>query len=143
MAEKVEIIVSAQDKASGQLKKINNAFRDLTGISLGTGLSMVGVGMAVQKVGKFIADSVSDTIAYAKNVRDIGRALGVTAEEASTLIQVADDLMIPLSALEMGFKTALKQGVSPTIDGLKDLAVEYKALNSPTEKAQFALEKFG
>lgn len=104
------------------------------------------VGLAKQGLAlvKNALDSViNPTVELAAQTRDLGRNLGVSAEEASTLISVADDLKIPLSALEMGFKTALTKGVQPNIEGLKELQRKYQAIPDPVGRAQFAIEMFG
>jgi uncharacterized cupredoxin-like copper-binding protein len=90
-----------------------------------------------------IKNMIDNTAEYAKQVEDLSRNLGVNTEEASKLIQVTDDLEISQSALEMGMKTALRQGITPNIEGIKDLAAQYQALRTPAEKAAFALKTFG
>jgi len=97
----------------------------------------------VGAVVKGMKDIIDKTAAYAKEVENLSRSLGISTEEASKLIQITDDLEISQSALEMGMKSALRQGITPNIEGMKDLAEQYQALPTPAEKAAFALKTFG
>jgi hypothetical protein len=76
-------------------------------------------------------------------VRETARALGTTTEEASRLIQVADDVTISTGSMTTAFKLALKNGFTPTIDGLSKMSDEYLRLAPGTERAQFLLDRFG
>jgi hypothetical protein len=108
-------------------------------------------GMAAGLAGAFTAGAVvaglkniiTSTADYAKTVEDLSRNLGISTEESSTLLQMTDDLEISQGALEMGMKTALRQGITPNIEGIKGLAEQYQALNTPAERAAFALKTFG
>jgi len=40
-------------------------------------------------------------------------------------------------------KSALRQGITPNIEGIKGLAEQYQSLKSPADKAAFALKMFG
>ncbi len=132
----VRIILTAVDRASSELKKVESSMSStLTAFGAATGIA-AGVGLAIKKV-------VDKTVDYAFQVDDLSRALGTNAEESSKLIQMADDLRIDVGTLKVGFKAALKEGVIPSIEGLKDLAKEYQAIQDPAKKSQFAMEKFG
>jgi hypothetical protein len=50
---------------------------------------------------------------------------------------------ISIQSLELAFRQAQMKGISPTIEGLKGLAVEYKQIEDPTKRAAFAMEMFG
>ena len=142
MANEVQIILTAVDKASAVLKDTDKATQSL-GQTLKTVATSAAVAAAAYKGFEVLKGAVVDTVKYAESVRDLSRALGVSAEESSTLIQVADDLKIPIDTLKMGFKKALMEGVQPNIEGIKGLAVQYQQLTSPVEKAQFSMQYFG
>lgn len=120
-------------------KGMNDAVKSVTGLDIAS-LSVAG---AVAGIGLALKKSITDTIAYGKEVDDLSRSLGISTEEASKVIQIADDLRIEIGALQMGFKTAIREGVNPNIEGLKRMAVEYQALPTPVEKAQYSLKMFG
>ncbi len=143
MADKLEVQIvgsSNLSAVSGQAQKdlggLNNAFKGLTGVTLGWTA-------AFGAVGGLVKSSISSTVAYAEEVRNLSRNLDINAEESSKLLQIADDLKIEQGTLTLAFKTALKQGISPNITNLKQLAKEYQTFDTPVEKAQFAMEKFG
>lgn len=82
-------------------------------------------------------------VAYAEQVKNMSRSLGASAEETSRLIQVADDVRVSYDTLKIAMKEAQKDGIDPNIEGLAKLADEYVKLQSPTQKTQFLLDKFG
>jgi hypothetical protein len=142
------------DKGLGETKKgLEGAKKSFQGLTneipmLQRGLNLLAnpltllAGGLTATVG-FLVSATKETVLYAESVRDMARALGTSTEEASTLIQIADDLKIETGQLQMAFRNALQQGVSPTVDGLKGLAEEYQKIQDPVAKAQFAMEKFG
>jgi hypothetical protein len=80
---------------------------------------------------------------YAVQVRNTTRSLGVGAEEASRLIQVADDVTISYDSLAIAMKIAQKNGIDPSIEGLAKLSDQYLQLAPGVERTQFLLDTFG
>jgi hypothetical protein len=80
---------------------------------------------------------------YAVQVRNTTRSLGVGAEEASRLIQVADDVTISYDSLAIAMKIAQKNGIDPSIEGLAKLSDQYLQLAPGVERTQFLLDAFG
>lgn len=153
----VELIIKAVDNASGTLKKVagesgslggsmgklNDMFKNATGISLGAVGGYALLGTAIAKVGQFIGQSVQETQAYNLAMVDMARMMGTTTEEASRLVQVADDVRISQEALGTAMKIASKNGVEPTIESMAQLADQYLALAPGVERNQFLLTTFG
>jgi hypothetical protein len=146
----VNIIIKATDKASATLKgfkahiaDLNKAVPGLSGAFsvLVNPLTLATAGIAA--AGATMRASIKDTMEYGLQVRDLSRNLGISTEEASRLIQVSDDLRVDMGTLKVAFRTALKDGIVPSIDGLVALSAEYQRLESPAEKAKFAMDKFG
>ena len=142
MSSDVTIVLKAVDQASGVLNKMGTPAKGLATNLLNVAKAAGAVTLAY-KAFDFLKSSITDTVEYAKTVDDMSRALGTSTEEASKLIQVADDLRIDTRQLQVAFRFALNKGIDPSIDGLKSLAVEYQSIQDPIEKAQFAMEKFG
>ena len=164
MANVIEILIKANNKASAELAKVD---KSLMGVGKAAGASSGGIGKlgstldttlrsltgfglsafttigAITQLIGITKQIINETVEYGKQVDDLSRALGTNTEEASKLIQIADDLRIDVGSLTTAFRIALRQGVLPTIDGLKEMAIQYQALISPQEKAQFALKTFG
>lgn len=143
MANEVTITLKAVDQASAAIQgfgaKLKAQFQSFTDYAN----LMRGIDTAIRAVGDAYQATVGETMDYAKAVRDVARFTGASYEEASKLIQIADDLQIEVGTLKQGMKAAVKEGISPTIEGLKAAAREYQSLNTPLEKSAWAVEKFG
>jgi hypothetical protein len=142
MSSDVTIVLKAVDQASAVLNKAGGGAKGLTSNLLSLAKA-AGVVTLAYKGFDYLKTAVTDTVAYAEEVRDLSRALGINAEESSKLIQIADDLKIDQKQLQVAFRYALNKGVDPSIEGLKALQAEYQAIQDPIERAQFAMEKFG
>jgi uncharacterized coiled-coil DUF342 family protein len=139
-SNQVQITVSAVDKASNVISGITKgAVGGFTELNSMLGLASQAFG-TVQKA---IDATVGEVLTYDKTVRDLSRNLGTSTEETSKLIQVADDYKVEVGTLENAMKLALKNGFTPTIDNLADLADKYVELESPTERASMLSEIFG
>lgn len=150
MAE-VEIKVVAEvAQANAELKKLDQSLESMGKAGKGAGLSItdlksaldIGIGAfkAAAAAVKAVIDPVID---YAKEVRDLGRTIGATAEESSKLIQAADDVGISAGTLQAALQAAIRKGVEPTIEGISQLAEEYLAIEDPIERTAFLMENFG
>jgi antitoxin component HigA of HigAB toxin-antitoxin module len=73
----------------------------------------------------------------------LGRTIGATPEEASKLIQAADDVQISYETLTTALEAAIRKGVEPTIEGLGGLADQYNAIQDPIERTKFLMDNFG
>jgi hypothetical protein len=144
----VKIVFQAVDNASnavtGMFAKINNsklggAVQSLTGVNLAS----LGAAGAVAGLGKAVINCGKEFVNYATQVENVSRTIGTTTEEASYLIQAADDLFISTETLTQGLKTAITKGYSPTIDGLKKMRDEYQAISDPIEKSKYSVDRFG
>lgn len=94
--------------------------------------------------GKQVFDAtVGVTVEYAGQVRGLAQAWGVSTEEASRAIQVADDLGVSYDALKAAGRKLLDEGIQPTVENLAALSDQYKAIEDPVARAEFAAEKFG
>lgn len=153
----VEDAQAKVDKLNGSLSKtgsvakstqanvsdLNKNFQALTGISLGTAGAIGAIGMALDKSIDFLKESINETVAYSKTVRELSINLGTSAEETSKLIQVADDYMVSTKELETAMNMALKNGFVPTIENLSILADQYNAMSDPAAKAAMLSDIFG
>lgn len=146
MANSVDIIIKAVDKASGEINKVTGAgnklaagFKSLTGITLGAGAALAGIGAAA----KFIGDAVNETVAYATEIDNMSRLLGLSTEETSRLVQASDDLFISQETLTSGLQAATRKGIDVSIEGLKRLADEYNSLPAGVTRSKFVLDTFG
>jgi len=140
MNEDVNIVISATDKASQQLKNIGKA-----GKTTFTELRSA-IGLANQVLGAaqgFIRDTAGEAASYAKQVRELQTAIGATPEEASKLIQVADDVGISFEQMNSAMEAGIRKGVKPTIENIGKLSDEYLSLAPGIDRTEFLMKKFG
>ncbi|RPH75950.1 hypothetical protein EHM76_00465, partial [bacterium] len=124
------------EELARSVKKSNLSFTELA--------SAVGLAQKGFSIAKQVIDQVVDKfVDAARQTRDFSTALGISAEEASRLIQVGDDLDINAESLKTGFRSLIDNGIQPNIASLKDLAAEYQGMTDPVKKAQFAMDLFG
>ena len=90
-----------KDMASGQ-KAVKGFQSDIKSMA-----QTMGIGLGFAAVTKGFKEIIDSTTEYAKSVEDLSRQLGIGTEESSKLIQMTDDLEIPISALEQGMKKAM------------------------------------
>ena len=146
----IEILIKARDEASKVIDKNSNSLKSWTSgigaaIKGATGLDLATVGFAgaLAYAGKQLMNVTNETQAYNLSIIDMAKNLGISTEEASKLVQVGDDLRISQQELETMFRSALKNGIEPTREGLAKAADEYNKLGSNLEKKQYLLDNFG
>jgi len=136
--------MEAVTKKAGLSMKTMNDFTAGLGFNLQqfTNPAMLA-GQAVRAFADEAQRAVDQYMDYAGKVRDFSVSLGISAEEASTLIQVADDLAIEAGSLKVAFRNMIDNGIQPSIASLKDAATKYQDLEDPVKQAAFAAELFG
>lgn len=146
----VDKAISDLNKAENAVSGVDKATSGASKSSSGWALTMTGVASAINVATQVINalsqayDTViTKTVDYAMSVDELSRNLGINAEEASTLIQITDDVFIAQEAMETGMRRAIMNGIDPSIEGLKDLADQYNAIEDPIQRSQLLLETFG
>ena len=138
----------------GGLKQVtdNTARAKMESMSLGkqiaiTGGAIVagfaGAALAARQLWKATQDLIAPTVDYAKQIRDLMRITGDTAEETSKLIQVADDATVSYEALSTAMLGAVRKGIDPSVDSIARLSDEYLALAPGLERTKFLMDNFG
>lgn len=139
-------------KTEGEVKswsaRIGESMKGAIGVAAGQLMAqgMEQLSSAIQDVAKDIVDT--STI-YIREVEEMARATGSTVEDASRLIQVADDQRVSVEALGMAVKTysqkmaAAGMNTTITVDEIARLSDEYLRLAPGTERNAFLLDKFG
>jgi hypothetical protein len=138
-------LIKGLDTAAGGVKKfVGDTQKSIKGLSLTdlkSGFELAG--MAAEGLGTVYTALVGDTMEYAKQTRDLAENLGISAEETSSLIQVADDAGISVDTLTKSLEMAVKKGFKPSVDNLAKLADEYNAISDPIERAARLNDVFG
>lgn len=151
MAAVANIEVRAQvDNAVRGLEGINKSFdamkrvnQDAAGALGVFGVSLSSLNNPMTALAGATKTVIDDTVQYAKEVRNLARDMGVSTEEASVMLNVADDLQVSYDTLKLAAREMNKDGIQPTFANLKKLAKEYQDIKDPVEQAKFAQDHFG
>lgn len=125
------------------LGDLDSKFKSVTGVSLGFATAAGAAGAAVSGLIKFMTDAVNETVAYATEIDNMSRLLGLSTEETSRLVQASDDLFISQETLSTSLQAATRKGIDVSIEGLKKLADEYNSLPAGVKRSKFVLDTFG
>lgn len=156
MSQGSQINISATmvDDVSGKLSKLEGGFGKLSqtvqNITQKTSTSWTEfrsaylVALQVVEKGIQIYHAATDAFRkYATEVSETSRKLGTSTDEASRLIQIADDVFISYDKMTAAMTIAQKKGITPNIEGLAKLAEQYNKLAPGTERMKFLLDNFG
>ena len=125
------------------LGDLDSKFKSVTGVSLGFATAAGAASAAVSGLIKFVSDAVNETVAYATEIDNMSRLLGLSTEETSRLVQASDDLFISQETLTSSLQAATRKGIDVSIEGLKKLADEYNSLPEGVTRSKFVLDTFG
>lgn len=125
------------------LGNLDSKLKATTGMSLGFATGAGLAGAAVMGLVRFMQDAVNESIAYATEIDNLSRLLGLNTEETSRLLQASDDLFISQETLTSGLQAATRKGIDVSIEGLKKLADEYNSLPEGVTRSKFVLDTFG
>ena len=160
MADRIEtdLIVRALaenfDKLRGDINKLEKAEEEL-GRTTAEASERSAMGWtelnSIMQIGEQVFEQVKAVIDetvgaaedYNRQVREMAASTGMTADETSRLIQVADDYLITSEEIRRAMEMAVKKGFQPGIAGLADLADKFVAMQDPTERAAMLSEIFG
>jgi hypothetical protein len=140
MANEVQIVLTAVDKASATLKKV--------GTSGGVSMKALGIGLtaafgAASSVAIALKKTADEAVAYNIQIRNLAQNLGITTEETSRLVQAADDFAISQETITSALQMAVKKGFAPNINTVAQLADEYNSIEDPVKRAARMVEVFG
>jgi hypothetical protein len=143
--ERVNIQITATDNASATIGKITGSLSSMDKIIQSQVLKDVGVKMtqAFNWAKNEVKGLTSELDNYVQETRKISMLTGTSTEEASRMIQVADDQRVSVEELTMALRMAAQKGLTPNIEGLAKLADQYNALPTAADRAAFAQENFG
>ena len=153
-SSEVSIIFQAVDKASKTIGKIGNELdktskagtKGFAALASNAKLawSAVGVGVGVVTAAGAAIKSLADKFQnYAFQVEDFGRIIGATPEEASKLIQVADDVRLSVESMTAAMRGAITKGYAPTVANLAQMSDAYLKLEPGIERSRYLVETFG
>lgn len=139
--------VSGAGLVKGELNKLKSGAGGVQEAINSLGLAGVArfltISGAVATTTMLIKKALTTTAEYSDQIRELGRTTGMTTEQSSRLLQVADDSQVSFSSLTASMKIAIRQGFNPTIESLADLSDAYLALEDPLQRSQMLLQMFG
>jgi hypothetical protein len=133
-------VTSAGKEMGDSLQRAGKSVK-LSFTELNSAISLAERGFQVAQ--QFIEQTAGVTLEYANQVRQLKTAIGSTPEEASKLIQVADDMGVSFGTLTQSLEGAIRKGVKPTISGIAELSDKYLALQPGVERTKFLMDNFG
>lgn len=150
MANTVQIIVETVDRTGNLFSEILSNFglsdekiesinKKLPAMVAGFTMAGAAIGAAVE----YTKEAITATVTYGEEIANITRLTGQTAEEASKLYQVAQNIGISYKELSTALETATKKGVDTSIESLLAIADQYNAIQSPIERAKLLTDNFG
>jgi hypothetical protein len=126
--------------AVDKLRTWTDGFMNIkAGWDMAAGAAMAAYG-AMQQV---YNATITETVNYAAQVRELSMTIGASAEESSKLIQAADDMGISFDTLSQAMEGAIRKGAEPSIAGIAKLSDQYNAIQDPIERTKFLMDTFG
>ena len=127
-----------EDGLSGQSNAANNLTDTLTALA-GRFFTVA----AAYKAVRWVAKATQEYVDYSREILRVERLTGMASEESSKLIQISDQLGLETGALTAAMQQAIKKGYDPSIDGIKQMSIEYIKLGDSMSRALYIQEHFG
>lgn len=163
MANEVKLKITATDDASDEIKKVNKELDKLgdtaedTGKQLDDSVGRIDKLMQLDAIKQFgtaaanafgkvkdaMTDMVNEYMDYVEQVEDLTRLTGIEEENASRLIQIADDVRISYDTMSGAMQAATRQGVDVSVEGLMKLSDQYLSMQPGLERSEWLLHTFG
>ena len=123
---RLDILINAQNKASGELRKVDSQLAGLSGsIGMATkALGAFGVALGAREVAQFTIDAARSADAAARlesSFNDLASSVGANADEMLSAMQKASMGMITDSELMLSANKAMMLGVANSADEMSKL----------------------
>lgn len=153
MANEVKILISAVDKASATLNKVQGelkqtgqvgktSFMGMAGGALAAVGGIAAIGAAVGTAAKFVQGSINDWANYNEEIRKLSIATGAAPDQFSRLIQAADDAGVSIGAMETSLRLASRQ-MPISVQSIAALSDELKGMENVQERNAKMQKLFG
>jgi len=134
-----EGFAGAEENIEGAGGAAQNSGLKFTELSSAMNIANQVVDYAKMAYGALIQPTVDLGLATSKLAGD----LGISSEEASTMIQMLEDYGMTQEETTTAMETAVKRGYAPTIEGLAQIADKVKATKDPVEQGTILFDLFG
>lgn len=138
----------AEKQVEGWTNRIKNQLSESMTFAMGQIMER-GITQLADGIENLARETISLGMTYAQQVEDMARLSGASVEDASRVIQVADDMRLSYAevstALKMYARTQAEtgQGEKMSIETLARLSDQYLSLAPGVERANFLLKNFG
>ena len=145
MASKIlDLLIKVNDQASKELEKIQG-----TTTGKGSGVAGLGdallattgyavmAGMALQKIGGYVEDSIDEFTDYVMGVDALSKAFDLTIEEGEKVILMAEAFNVSNDALFSTLNKLAREGFGTGAEALNGLREAFQAIEDPAERATF------
>lgn len=138
----------AETKTKGFAQRVAGQIKESMTFAIGQVMAQ-GIDTLSRGIENLARDVVDLGMEYTAQVEEMARLTGASAEDASRIIQVADDMQVSYSevsdALKMYSKSQKDAGsaANVSIDSLARLSDQYLKLAPGVERANFLMKNFG
>jgi len=143
-------VQSQVDQAVRDLGRISKGFdlmgkanQDAAGALGVFGISLTSLSNPLTLVAGTVKASIDYTLKYSDSIDQLARVTGTGAREASILATVMGDLNVDTGMLEQASKALKEKGLTPSLETIKKLSVEYRAIQDPAERNKFLFDNLG
>jgi hypothetical protein len=134
---------SGGKEAEAELRGFERAAKSAASAAKSLAIGGGAVVAAIAGAVKIVDAAIGPFVDYGRTVRELGGALGLSAQETSRLIQVGDDFKISVDEMRIAMEMATKKGFVPSVENLAQLADKLEGIDSPTERAAELTKIFG
>lgn len=133
----------AQDEAAEKTRKKSEEDKkgklSLTELKAGYDLLNEAVQIGNQIYGETIAKAAD----WGDSMGDLAAITGATTEQTSLMVAAFELVDVGVGSIESAIKAMTKNGLTPNLETMKELAIQYQAIQDPVEKNKFLFENFG
>jgi hypothetical protein len=148
--KKVEFDVVANDKTGEGLDQVDEKLGDAGDAAESSGLKFTELN-SVMEVGNKVFDYakqaytmlIQPTIDLGLATSRLSGSLGITTEDASTMIQMLEDYGLTQEETTTAMEAAIRRGYAPTIEGLAQMADGLVAEQDPLKQGALLFDVFG
>lgn len=137
----LDIIINTIKKGGGDQETVKGLVNVKSSIT-GAMTAFAALAGAAYTVDKALDATAGVYVNYVQRVEESKRAMGLSAEETSRVIALTDDLGISYEELSASLKKNA-DNTNFSIDGLARSSAEYLKLETASDRAKFAQERYG
>jgi len=148
--KKVVFDIEANDMTGDGIDQVEEKLGGAGDAAEGSGLKFTELSSAMNIVSQVANYAQQAYSALIQPTIDLGLAtyrlsgsMGVTTEEASTMIQMLEDYGLTTEETTAAMEMAVRKGYAPTIDGLAQIADELKNEQDPLKQGTMLFDLFG